>query len=138
VSSTFDDHPHPATIQIPTGEPNGAKLQVPSTFSGMEGKRLILETGERIGMSTPVSVEYNDALFLGEVMLCKPAADGNYRVEIFVEQILTGLQSLIALRAGLLGDIQAGNAVPGNTQVAAAPRAMAPVKLAQPQPPQNN
>jgi len=130
VSSTFDDHPHPATIQIPTGEPNGAKLQVPSTFSGMEGKRLILEAGERVGLSTPVSVEYNDALFLGEVMLCKPTSEGNYRVEIFVEQILTGLQSLIALRAGLLGDLQNGN------QAAATPRAMAPVNLRQP--PQNN
>lgn len=105
--SSFDDHPHPATIQIPTGEPNGAKLNVPSTFTGMEGKRLILESPERIGLATPVSVEYNDAMFLGEVMLCRAAADGTYRVEIFVEQILTGLQSLIALRAGLLGDAAA-------------------------------
>ena len=58
-------------------------------------------------MSTPVSVEYNDALFLGEVMLCKVGSDGVFRVEIFVEQILTGLQSLMALRAGLLGDAPA-------------------------------
>jgi hypothetical protein len=126
VNSTFEDHPHPATIQIPTGEPNGAKLQVASTFSAMEGKRLILEAPERISMSTPVSVEYNDAMFLGEVMLCKPIADGNYRVEIFVEQILTGLQSLMALRAGLLGDVQA----------AASSRAMAPINRSAP--PQNN
>jgi hypothetical protein len=126
VNSTFDDHPHPATIQIPTGEPNGSKLSVPSTFSAMEGKRLILESTERIGMSTPVSVEYNDAMFLGEVMLCKPISEGNYRVEIFVEQILTGLQSLMALRAGLLGDSQA----------APAPRALAPVNL--PARPQSN
>ncbi len=125
MNSTFDDHPHPATIQIPTGEPNGAKLNVPSTFTAMEGKRLILEAAERIGMSTPVSVEYNDAMFLGEVMLCKPIAEGNYRVEIFVEQILTGLQSLMALRAGLLGDGQA----------AVAPRSMVQVNLP---PPQNN
>ena len=73
----------------------------------MEGKRLFVESPERISMSTPVSVEYNDAMFLGEVVLCKPTGDGNYRVEIFVEQILTGLQSLMALRAGLLGDTSA-------------------------------
>jgi hypothetical protein len=126
VSSTFEDHPHPATIQIPTGEPNGAKTNVPCTFSAMKGKRLILESSERIGMSTPVSVEYNDAMFLGEVMLCKPLGEGNFRVEIFVEQILTGLQSLMALRAGLLGD----------GQTAPAPRAMAPANL--PARPQNN
>jgi hypothetical protein len=115
VTSTFDDHPHPATIQIPTGEANGSKLHVPSTFTGMEGKRLVLEAPERITMSTPVSVEYNDAMFLGEVMLCKQMADGNYRVEIFVEQILTGLQSLLALRAGLLGETQAATQ-PANQQ----------------------
>jgi hypothetical protein len=118
VLSSFDDHPHPATIQVPNGEANGAKLHVPSTFAGMEGKRLILESPERISMSTPVSVEYNDAMFLGEVMLCKPSGDGNFRVEIYVEQILTGLQSLMALRAGLLGD-----------QTAAKPRGFVPVGI---------
>ena len=102
MTSTFDDHPHPATIQIPTGEANGAKMSVPSTVTGMEGKRLILETPERISMSTPVSVEYNDAMFLGEVMLCKAMGDGYFQVEIFVEQILTGLQSLMKLRDGLM------------------------------------
>jgi hypothetical protein len=125
VTSTFDDHPHPATILIPTGEANGAKLHVPSTFSAMEGKRLILEASERISLSTPVSVEYDDAMFLGEVMLCKPMGEGNYRVEIYVEQILTGLQSLMALRDGLLGDGQA-----------LAPRAFVPVSM--PQRSQNN
>jgi len=105
--STFDDHSHPATIQISTGKPNGEKLSVPSTFTAMEGKRLILESPEHIGMSSPVSVEYNDAMFLGEVMLCKATGDGSFRVEVFVEQILTGLQSLMALRAGLLGEATA-------------------------------
>lgn len=82
----------------------------------MEGKRLVLESPERIGLASAVSVEYNDAMFLGEVMLCRPTTDGNFRIEIFVEQILTGLQSLMALRAGLLGD--------GQT---VAPRAFVPV-----------
>jgi hypothetical protein len=102
VTSAFDDYPHPATIQIPTGEANGAKLSVSATFMGMEGKRLILESSERIPLSTALSVEYNDAMFLGEVMLCKASGDGYFRVEIFVEQILTGLQSLMNLRDGLL------------------------------------
>jgi hypothetical protein len=104
VNSTFDDYQAgPATIQIPTGAANGSKLEITCSFTGMEGKRLILESPERISMSTPVSVEYNDAMFLGEVMLCRQDSSGEYRVEINVEQILTGLQSLISLRAGLLG-----------------------------------
>ncbi len=104
MKSTSDDYSHgTATIQIPTGDANGSKLQIPCSFSGMDGKRLILEAPERVSMSTPVSVEYNDAMFLGEVMLCKQDRPEAYRVEIHVEQILTGLQSLIALRAGLLG-----------------------------------
>jgi hypothetical protein len=70
----------------------------------MEGKRLLLESPERLGISTVVSVEYNDALFLGDVMNCRGASDGVWLVEIKVQQILTGLQSLMALRAGLLGD----------------------------------
>lgn len=105
--STFNDHPQPAIIQIPTGEANGEKLQIASSVTGMDGKRLIMQSCERISMSTPVSVEYNDAMFLGEVMLCKATADGHYHVEIFVEQILTGLQSLMALRTGLLGETAA-------------------------------
>ena len=73
----------------------------------MDGKRLCLDSPERIGLGTPISVEYNDAMFLGEVSLCKARGDGNFQVEVYVEQILTGLQSLIALRAGLLGDAEA-------------------------------
>ena len=69
--SSFEDHPHPATIQIPTGEANGAKILVSCVFSGMDGKRLVLESPERISMATPISVEYNDAMFLGEVVVCR-------------------------------------------------------------------
>jgi hypothetical protein len=104
VNSTFDDYQSgTATIQIPTGAANGSKLEIACSFTSMEGKRLILGSPERVSMSAPVSVEYNDALFLGEVVLCRQDNSGQYRVEINVEQILTGLQSLISLRAGLLG-----------------------------------
>ncbi len=64
----------------------------------------MLESAERISLSTPVSVEYNDAMFLGEVLHCQATANGQYHIEIIVEQILTGLQSLMALRDGLLGE----------------------------------
>jgi hypothetical protein len=105
VTTTFGDHPHSSVIQIPTGEANGSKKQIPCTFESMQDKRLILEAPERLGISTLLSVEYNDAMFLGEVVGCRRGATGDiWQIEIKVEQVLTGLQSLMALRAGLLGE----------------------------------
>ena len=69
----------------------------------MQGKRLNLDVSSPLLASTPVTVEYNDALFLGEVLICRKTGD-SWKAEIKVEQILTGLQSLIALRARLLGE----------------------------------
>lgn len=71
---------------------------------GMQGKRLGVDAAERIAISTPVSVEYNDAMFLGEVLRCSPTENGSWDLEIKVEQILTGLQSLMKLRAHLIGE----------------------------------
>jgi len=69
----------------------------------MEGKRLVLETSERVPPSTVVSVEYSDALFLGDVMSCTHTVMDFWQIEIHVKQVLSGLESLMALRAGLLG-----------------------------------
>lgn len=69
----------------------------------MEGKRLIINGPEHVRESTLVSVEYEDTLLLGEVVICNGSAD-DWRIEIRVEQILTGLQSLMALRASLLSE----------------------------------
>jgi len=70
----------------------------------MDGKTLRLEAPERISMSAPVSVEYSDAMFLGEVIGCQRGSGGVWELNIKVSQILTGLQSLCALRAQLLGE----------------------------------
>ncbi|HMF75777.1 MAG TPA: hypothetical protein VK604_08965 [Bryobacteraceae bacterium] len=104
MTTTFGDHPHSAVIQVPTGDANGSKYEIPCTFEGIHGKRLLLESPERLRISTPVSVEYNDALFLGEVISCRRESGDIWQMEVKVEQILTGLQSLMALRAGLLGE----------------------------------
>jgi hypothetical protein len=65
---------------------------------------MVLETPERLDISTPISVEYNDAMFLGEVIGCRRESEDTWQMIVNVEQILTGLQSLMALRAGLLGE----------------------------------
>ena len=102
--TTFGEIPNSAIIQVPTGDANGAKRRIPCTFESMDGKRLSLEAEERVSMSAVVSVEYNDTLFLGEVISCRRESGDGWRLDIKVEQMLTGLQSLIALRAGLLGE----------------------------------
>jgi len=104
VNTSFDDHPRSATIQVPLPAGNGAKRSIPCAFQGMEGKRAILETGEPLSASTVLSIEYEDKLFLGEVVACAFQAPSIFRVEVKVEQILTGLQSLMNLRARLLGE----------------------------------
>ncbi len=103
MTPAFETRPQPAVIQVASvaGE---ARTSVPCTFQGMNGKRLFLEAGQRLAASTAVSVEYNDAMFLGEVIACTSGHDSSWRVEIKIEQILTGLQSLVALRSRLLGE----------------------------------
>jgi hypothetical protein len=104
VTTSFGDHPYSAVLKIPSGAPDGSKHEIPCTFGAMEGKHLLLEAPERISISAPVSVEYSDAMFLGEVIGCQRAAGGVWELHIKVDQILTGLQSLCALRAQLLGE----------------------------------
>ncbi len=70
----------------------------------MEGKRLLLQSQQRIALSEAASVEHDDAMFLGEVMSCTSLPCGFWQVELHVEQMLTGLQSLIVLRSRLLGE----------------------------------
>lgn len=104
VTTSFGDQPQSALLKIPSGEPNGSKHEIPCTFEGMDGKNLRLEAPERISISAPVSVEYSDAMFLGEVIGCQRGSGNGWELQIKVDQILTGLQSLCALRAQLLGE----------------------------------
>jgi hypothetical protein len=69
-----------------------------------EAKRLVLRTEEPLAPSTALSVEYNDAMLLGEVVACRQNGEKDWELVVQIEQILTGLQSLVALRAGLVGE----------------------------------
>ena len=88
---------------MPSAEANGAKRTIPCMFQGMHGKRLTLETSECLPSSRVVSVEYDDTLFLGEVVSCV-GTENTWSVEVKVEQVLNGLQSLLALRSRLLSE----------------------------------
>jgi len=62
-----------------------------------------LQSPQPVPSALPLSVEHEDALYLGEVVHCL-ALDSVYEVEVEVEQVLTGLQSLVSLRARLLDE----------------------------------
>ncbi len=90
-------------IRIASPSNPSAKHEFPSTFVEMQGKRLIVDVQEPVAVSSAITVECDDAMFLGEVAAVTPM-DGRYHVEISVEQVLSGLQSLMALRSQLLGE----------------------------------
>ncbi|MGI8962035.1 MAG: hypothetical protein ACR2IV_20215 [Bryobacteraceae bacterium] len=93
-----------AVIQLASPDADGRKRTVPCSFQGSEGKRLVLHANEPVPISSAVSVEFNDALFLGEVVACTGGVNRSCNIEIKIEQILSGLQSLMALRSHLLSE----------------------------------
>ena len=76
------------------------------------GNRLALLTDRDIPLCAPLTVEHDDALYLGEVVksgVPPPTAGvslnhAGYHVEVVIEQVLSGLQSLVTLRARLLDE----------------------------------
>ena len=104
MTTSFTHNHPPAVINIVSGVDAAHRTAIPCAFQNMEGKHLIVSSRDKVPLFTAVSVEYNDALFLGEIMNCSPQADQGWQVEIKVEQILTGLQTLMVLRARLLGE----------------------------------
>jgi hypothetical protein len=90
-------------IRIASPSNPSAKHEVPSTFVEMQGKRLNVDVQEPVAVSAAITVECDDAMFLGEVASVTEM-NGRYHVEVRVEQVLSGLQSLMALRAQLLGE----------------------------------
>ncbi len=76
------------------------------------GNRLALLTDRDIPLCAPLTVEHDDTLYLGEVVKSPvpPLTAGvslnhaRYHIEVVIEQVLGGLQSLVTLRARLLDE----------------------------------
>jgi hypothetical protein len=75
-------------------------------FHRVENKRLTVETQQKLRSSAALSVECNDALYLGEVVHSTQTVDGSWRTEVDVEHILTGLTGLVKFRERLFDDPQ--------------------------------
>lgn len=101
LNSTFSSTS--AVIQLATAELDGTKRRIPCSFRKFENKQLVLESGEPLPFGTAISVEYNDALFLGEVV-SSVRLNGTWDISIVVGSVLSGLQSLMTLRDRLLGE----------------------------------
>ena len=104
VTSMFDQNTNSAILSLSSKDQHGRREEIPCVFRALEGKRLCLQSNQRLALSAVASVEHNDAMFLGEVMSCTSLPSGFWQVELKVEQMLTGLESLIALRSRLLGE----------------------------------
>ena len=104
MTSFFDQSAQTALLNLPSAGPGTAKQSITCLFAGLKGKRLFIECQEKPPLSAPLSIEYGDSLFLGEVVNLINRGNGSWQAEIKVEQILSGLQSLIALRSRLLGE----------------------------------
>ena len=115
--SSMSDEKRPAVLQLPGSGAQDGKRSVRCEVECMQGKRLTISTPEYIGESSIVSVEYEDTLLLGEVISCSRAQEV-WSTVIHVEQILTGLQSLMALRAHLMSE-----------SLSAAPQVLVPVGM---------
>lgn len=89
------------TLEIQPSRGTGERRSLPIAFQTFANKCLTLSTSEALGLSTTVGVEYNDVLFVGEVVRCTAGVGDQWQVEIKVAQTLTGLQSLLMLRAEL-------------------------------------
>ncbi len=76
---------------------------IPCLFGEVKGSRLVVQAESAVESSTVVTVEYQDELFLGEVITRKQDGEA-FTLEIKLEQVLSGLQSLMALRSRLLCD----------------------------------
>jgi hypothetical protein len=87
-------------LRIPIGLEKGERV-VPCTVNSFRDGRLQIMASEAIPTGTMVSVEHEDALLLGEVMVSAPKPHA-WHIEIRVEQVLNGLMNLMALRAKLI------------------------------------
>jgi hypothetical protein len=106
------DYPESAILQVRSCLPGDNPRQVPCSVGAMVHKRLTLISRERIPVATTVSVEHNDALLLGEIVACTQDCERSWHLELKVEHVLTGLQSLMVLRQRLVGDSAAARMRP--------------------------
>ena len=90
-------------VHLPTANATGPKNDIACRVVTVKGHRMHVQSSQAIPACVPLSVQHDDALYLGEAVYCL-ALDCVYEVDIDVEQVLTGLQGLVSLRARLFDE----------------------------------
>ena len=103
-TTSFQDH---SVIHLPSSAEG--RRDIPCSFREFSRNRLVVEVPESIPLSTVISVEHDDALFLGEVVACASDSQNQWQLQVQVEHVLSGLQSLVMLRARLLDEPMPAN-----------------------------
>ncbi|MGI9070168.1 MAG: hypothetical protein ACR2JB_02275 [Bryobacteraceae bacterium] len=94
------DSDYSAKLEVQQAHGTGERRKLHVVFETFADKCLTLTTSEQVAISTVVGVEYNDVLFVGEVVRCTATGEP-WAMDVKVAQTLTGLQSLLILRAQL-------------------------------------
>ena len=91
------------TIKLLSLAESGADHSFSGQFQSFEQKRLVFTAHQLRPVSSAVSLEYNNVLFVGEVLACQAEAQNTWKVLVQVQPLLNGLESLLHLRQQLLG-----------------------------------
>ena len=90
----------PATVTL-LGYPD---VCLPATLVALSGKNACLQIDRHLPVASPVKIEIDDALLLGEVVSSAPAAGGWVQIGVALEHVLEHTRQLAALAKRLLGE----------------------------------
>ena len=95
------DSPNFARVEIVSENDGKERRTIPGIFHAVASKCVKLIASERLAQCTVVGIECNDVLFIGEVVGCAPGDGDQWEIDVKIAQTLTGLESLMILRAEL-------------------------------------
>jgi hypothetical protein len=70
-----------------------AEMHVAAIIKNISGHGLGLVTSEPVPSGAPVKIEFEDSIYLGEAIYCKPMEDGFF-LGIKITEVLSGLAAL--------------------------------------------
>jgi hypothetical protein len=88
-------------VEIVSENDSKERRKLPGMLQTVANKCVTLTTSEPLATSTAVGIEYNDVLFVGEVIRCTQGAADQWEISVKIAHTLTSLQSLMILRAEL-------------------------------------